>query len=364
VASGKLGSASRRLVGHHSGHGVKSMKVVASGLRRFFEALVELIIRLLPAFVLLIPRFLGDVGRAIRRCRRRDSGDCCLHLPPAVHKRADPLIYDQYYLLANGISVTWDNPDIDIFDGPTLVNPWELVAGHVYDVRVRCWNGSYDAPAINMPVHLSFLSFGVGTTTNYVGTTPTDLGVKGSAQCPAFADFTWKTPEKPGHYCLQAYLEWPDDANPLNNLGQKNTQVGAMHSPAEFDVDVHNDAGVRRHVELEADMYELPQLPPCAESEPDRRTPPTRLQESRNRWAAARRTQAFGEFPVTAPWSVSIEPRAFVLPAHATATVKVRIDNADSTFRGRQAFNVHGFATIENRERTPLGGVTLFVERS
>ena len=36
--------------------------------------------------------------------------DCCIQLPPDVYKRADPLIYSQYYLMAQGLAVTWDNP--------------------------------------------------------------------------------------------------------------------------------------------------------------------------------------------------------------------------------------------------------------
>ena len=61
--------------------------------------------------------------------------DCCIQLPPDVYKRADPLIYSQYYLMAQGLAVTWDNPDIYIFDGVVLVTG-PLRRDHEYRVRV------------------------------------------------------------------------------------------------------------------------------------------------------------------------------------------------------------------------------------
>jgi hypothetical protein len=161
------------------------------------------------------------------RPRQADRAQRLLLPPPqVVHKRADPLLYSQRYLMSKGLAVTWDNPDIDLYRGGVLVPPGSLEPDTEYDVIVRVWNGSYDAPAPGLPVHLSFLSFGIGTTSTAVGKTYVDLGVKGSAAHPAFAHLTWRTPVTPGHYCLQAFLDWPDDANRENNLGQKNTTVG------------------------------------------------------------------------------------------------------------------------------------------
>lgn len=120
---------------------------------------------------------------------------CCIDVPPDVYKRADPLIYAQYYLMKMGLSVTWDNPDIQPFDNGVPVPPSTiLIPDHVYQVQVRVWNGSYDAPAAGVGVQLSYLSFGVATVTHPIATTEISLGVKGSPHCPAFASFDWRTP--------------------------------------------------------------------------------------------------------------------------------------------------------------------------
>src|ERR1043165_3919071 len=145
--------------------------------------------------------------------------------------------------MSMGLAVTWDNPDIQLFRGGVPVSPSDLQPATDYEVRIKVWNGSYDAPAIGLTVELSFLSFGIGLTSTAVGSDTIDLGPKVSATAPAFASITWKTPPTPGHYCLQARLVWPDDANPSNNMGQKNTQVVQAHSPAVVDFAVRNDAG-------------------------------------------------------------------------------------------------------------------------
>jgi hypothetical protein len=352
------------------------LRTWARGLLRGLVAL-PYVLWLLLILLFMLPRFLRDVWRAVRRRGQVRREDCCLRLPPVVHKRADPLIYSQSYLLKQGLAVTWDNPDIDLFDNGVLVNPWELATDHDYQVRIRCWNGSYDAPAMGMPVHLVYLSFGIGTTTTYIDTTTVDLGVKASSQCPAFGELTWRTPATPGHYCLQATLDWPDDANPDNNVGQKNTQVGVAHSPAEFTVDVHNETAVERAIHLEVDAYTLPQLAACPEPERPpsasttriaallkwQTTAPSRLAESQRRWATARAEQGYGRFPVPAAWQVAVAPSDVVLRPQETTTVRVTIDTDDATFAGRRAFNLHGFAELRDLPREPVGGVTLFYER-
>jgi len=278
--------------------------------------------------------------------------------------RADPMIYDQYYLMAQGLGVTWDNPDIQLFDmSGHPVSPDDLTPDTDYKVAVRVWNNSYNAPAPGLPVFLSFLSFGIGITSTTVGATTTDLGVKGSAQCPAFADLVWHTPVTPGHYCLQALLVWGDDANPNNNLGQKNTQVGKVESPATFSIPVHNQATIRRRFEIEADMYDLPVLPSCSEQRPPSREN-GRFAESQARWAEALRTQRYGMFPVTPAWKVLITPEAVDLGPGASTTIAVSIEPTAGPFTGTQAFNIHGFASPPTGPRTMAGGVTLLVQGS
>jgi hypothetical protein len=40
------------------------------------------------------------------------SSKPCVSITNSAIKRPDPLIYPQYYLMALGFAVTWDNPDI------------------------------------------------------------------------------------------------------------------------------------------------------------------------------------------------------------------------------------------------------------
>lgn len=332
------------------------------GLTEVFKAYAELI-KLLPAIFTKLLFFLAGLWRAIRRgFRRPPRGVCCLYLPD-VHVRPDPMIYDQYYLMAQGLAVTWDNPDIQIYDlSGTPVSPYGLTPDQDYKVVARIWNNSYQAPAVGMPVVLSYLSFGIGITDTFVAATAVDLGVKASAQCPAFANFVWRTPAIPGHYCLQALLIWPDDANPFNNLGQKNTQVGTLASPAVFPIPVHNQATIRRRFDIVADMYQLPVLPPCSD-QPVFPREKGRFAESQSRWRAALATQAYGMFPVTPDWNVAITPAALELGPGETATVTVSIEPASGAFTGTQLFNVHGFAApSDGGARTLAGGVTLSVQ--
>ena len=340
------------------------MKGFLSGLSNIFTAYLDLL-KALPNIITKLLWFLAGLWRAIRHGFRRPPRDgCCLKLPN-VHVRPDPMIYDQYYLMAQGLAVTWDNPDIQIYDMlGNPVSPYGLSPDQDYKVVARAWNNSYSAPAANMPVVLSYLSFGIGITDTFVAATAVDLGVKASAQCPAFANFTWHTPKIPGHYCLQARLIWPDDANPYNNLGQKNTQVGTLASPALFSIPVHNVATIRRRFDIELDMYQLPVLPSCSDQPPPRREQ-GRYAESQARWRAALAQQAYGMFPVTADWKVSISPPALELAPGQTALVDISIEPSSGTFIGTELFNVHGFASSsDGRIRILAGGVTLAVQGS
>ena len=327
---------------------------------------------------------LGEIARAlcpalrqlfaVKRRGQGGDGDCCLHLP-AVYKRPDPLIYAQYYLMAMGLSVSWDNPDIELFDAagsaPTAlgapVASSELEPDRDYRVRVRVWNGSYDAPAVGLPVQLSYLSFGVGTTSHPIAATFIDLGVKGSPRNPGFAVFDWRTPSTAGHYCLQARLDWSDDANPDNNLGQENVTVSVAHSPATSTFTLRNDAAVRRRFVLEADAYRLRPPPPC-EQLPDahrgaeRRQ--TRLAESRARWERARREQGLGSAPIPAGWTVRIEPAELLLGPAQEREIAVSVELPVAA-AAREALNVNAFALREGEGegRDLVGGVTLYVEQ-
>jgi hypothetical protein len=112
-----------------------------------------------------------------------------------------------------------------------------------------------------------------------------NLGAKGAPDCPAFASFTWRTPPVAGHYCLQASLNWHDDAIPDNNLGQENLNVGVASSPANFTFRLRNVASVPRRFVLGADTYAIPAQGPCDDDYQEQfggpQRFPSRLAESR-----------------------------------------------------------------------------------
>jgi hypothetical protein len=261
--------------------------------------------------------------------------------------------------MKRGLAVTWDNPDIEIFDGATLVTG-PLRPNHRYRIRVRIWNGSYDAPAVGVGVELSYLSFGAQTVSHPIGTGSVNLGAKGTADCPAFLEMDWQTPEVGGHYCVQAHLDWFDDANPDNNLGQKNVTVEALQSPAHFKFNVRNDGSVTQRYAVEVDAYTLPELPDCRDQQRER--PKTRFQESRARWEEAKRTQSYGMFPIPDNWKIEVTPQAFGLDPSAEQSVKVAIEPIDESFRGTMTFNVHVFM-YDAEHRWIAGGVTLAVTK-
>jgi hypothetical protein len=273
-------------------------------------------------------------------------------VPPWAYRQPDPLIYSQQYLQSLGLAVTWDNPDIqlELPAAPGVpVDAHKLKPDTTYDVVARTWNGSTTAPAVDMPVHVSYLEFGIGTVRHEVGWTNVVLGVKGSADCPAFARVPWRTPAAPGHFCLQVELVWTDDENPANNMGQRNTDVKALNSPnATFTFPLRNDAGRARLLRLEADAYAIPPLEPCASQN-------TRRDENAGpQQRLARHDRA--AWPIPAGWHVAIQPREALLQPNETAKVTVHVTAPDG-FRGRQALNVNAFDGS-----TVVGGVTLYAE--
>jgi hypothetical protein len=312
---------------------------------------------------------LSAVAALLRRRRRRDRfAPPRRHRPPrggrrpparqripsTIYRRPDPMIYSQHYLMAQGVAVTWDNPDIRLEQNGTPVPSSALAPATDYEIVARVWNGSPDAPAVGLPVRVSYLEFGVGTVSHSIGERHVDLPVKGAVGLPVEARIPWTTPAAPGHYCLQVALLWPDDANPANNLGQENTDVKPLSSPARFLVPVRNDAALRRRLLLEVDAYR-PRPAPCPpEEEPGAPPPGPRERAERRRRARAR--HARGGHPVPEGWTVAVEPPGLTLAPGEGAEVQVEV-TAPDRFSGRQAFNLNALAEDEL-----VGGVTLIVE--
>ena len=290
----------------------------------------------------------------VRLCRlpNRDRGKPADGVvPPWAYRQPDPMIYSQQFLQAQGLAVTWDNPDIHV---ELAANPGVPVDAHAlqpdtdYLVVPRIWNGSSTAPAPGLPVKVSFLEFGIATVRRDIGLTTVDLPVKGAGGCPALATVPWRTPATPGHYCLQVQLLWDDDAEPGNNMGQSNIDVKKLNSPhAAFTFPVRNDQHTRAVVRLRTDSYVIPPLEPCDEDRGSGRDQRTRL--DRHNPAA---------WPVPDGWRVDLQPAELVLAPGDQQDVTVDITAPDG-FLGRQAVNVHA-----DRGPSLLGGVTLYVEGS
>jgi hypothetical protein len=299
----------------------------------------------------LLKRLIGEVaqgedqGPLSAGSRSRPATGERQTIPATIYRRPDPMIYDQYYLQSLGLAVTWDNPDIHL-ERPlgTPVPSHNLEPSTEYHVLSRIWNLSERAPAPQLPVQVSYLTFGIGTKKTTFAETQVNLPVKGSPGLPVYADVVWTTPPDPGHYCLQVELIWPpaDDENPANNLGQHNTDVKALHSPARFDFPLRNDHLSRtRQIELVADAYTIPPLPTCND-DVQRVDPATRNDPL--------------SFRVPEGWQVEITPSELALEPQQEHMVSVTVTAPDG-FTGRQPFNVNAFDGVEL-----LGGVTVYVE--
>ena len=287
-------------------------------------------------------------GLLKRWCDRQGRGkipvpQSCVPINEPAFVRPDPLIYDQYYLTSLGLSVTWDNPDIQLYLNGAPVSSSDLQPGTSYEVAAQIWNNSTECPVVNMPVAFSFLEFGVGTVSVPIGSTEVDLGVKGGPGCPAVATMPWTTPAAPGHYCLQVQLEPVDDSNPGNNLGQENTNVVAAHSPAEVSFTLRNDTELEHAYTFEVDAYAPGTPDPCDGGSSDA--------ERRARMARHER----GAQPVPPGWAVAVDPATPALPPGESVSVTVTATPPDG-FGGSQALNVNAF-----HEYGLAGGVSLTV---
>lgn len=322
----------------------------------FLEDLIQFLLRLLrtilvDSWMALFSLFGVCEDRIEKLLRRRKmpgrqgkaSPYHCVPINHPALKHPDPLIYDQYYLMSLGKAVTWDNPDIQLYDGGVPVSSNALKPGHPYDIVARIWNGSSDAPVVNLEVDFSYLSFGIGTKSTPLGVvTVPELGVKGGPNCPAFAKWTWTTPSS-GHYCIQVNLVCFDDANKLNNLGQENTNVGTAHSPAKLEFALRNAGDVRHLYHFTMDSYVIPNPPPCqrgtrhAQGDGGRHDP--------------------AKYPVPPGWVIAFSPAAPILGPEEQIDVQV-LFTPPAGFTGTQAFNVSAFT--ENDDFA--GGVTLYVQ--
>jgi hypothetical protein len=292
----------------------------------------------------LIARIFG----AIVGMRPGDWG--CIYVPGRLTDRPDPCIYDQFLLMALGLPVTWANPDFTILRNGVPQNTYDLIEATTYDVVVTVHNSSRTRAAPGTSVALTWTYYGAG------GGTPHDIGTQfvdvpvwpGVAQ----ATFAWTTPPSPGHYCLDATLFHPDDANPSNNRGQNNTQVYAAHSQVQTPVRIYNAF--------------LAEPPPSAVVA--RRAPvPVHGNDVVITVDSYVFVDAIGKdadpqtmfAPRAATWPARVEPAAFTFaPGEAYRDVMLIVDAPDGPGPAEN-FNVS-----VRQGGAPTGGVTVTIERT
>lgn len=353
------------------------------------------------------------VGR--RKCKNRRRPTGCFMIPPDVSRSPDPCLYSQTYLMAQGLSVTWNNPDIQITkpDG-TPVDSSALEPDTEYRVVATIHNASFDA-ALGVQVICVYRPWSFGTDERIPVETDNDgnpairvlnIGAWGAKA----ATFTWRTPAlQPGndkeHYCLQVECFHPQDKEPNNNIGQENTNVIRTASSATIKIPLQNLRRARQDIRLEIDEYRIPdskiEIPL---SRVDRVAPTTdrrlhkksiRFDDStRNVLGSAlrgahirlrdpdiktgkraysvhgytfgrrlRESNRRGAFPLGAAWAVSIDVPglSIALDGKEKATLTFEVEPDGSVAPGTtKHINVNAF----NQDGSLLGGVTLVVEVS
>ena len=181
---------------------------------------------------------IGRIWHVIAKERKTPCGDPCVEFPGHILHKPDPCIYDQFLLMAMNQPVTWDNPDVAILLGGVEQYTYDLTAGTTYTVAITVHNSSREKPANGTSVAVRWIEFGAGGQTRH----PIDTLSANVPIWPGTAIVTtqWRTPDLPGHYCIEVELFHPDDGNPSNNRGWNNTQVHAAHSPVERSIRIFN----------------------------------------------------------------------------------------------------------------------------
>jgi hypothetical protein len=258
-----------------------------------------------------------------------------------------------------GLAFTWDNPDFVIIDpdNGNAVDNHLLKPNKKYFVRATIHNSSIMA-AVNTSVSLEVLRFGAGTTiVQALGSVILNVPALGSA----VSEFEWTTPETAGHNCLRATIVHPDDANPLNNVGQHNTDVATPASATrKLKFYVGNHSPHERTYSLSMNSYRLPEQP-LQPSQP-RASVFGNIQRgdlSRTSLGYLRRLQEindFAKFPVPSFLEAKLEHTE--LRVHPGEELETSVEMTPPNLgQGRQNVNVNVML-----DGMLVGGVTAYVE--
>jgi hypothetical protein len=229
-------------------------------------ALWRLIVMLLLLLLLLL-RFIKKLLKRLhdKHPEHPPPKHCC-EVPPHIKRKPDPCLYSQFYLLAQGLSVTWDNPDISLTlpDG-TPVESHALEPSTNYLLHARIHDASFD-PSLGTQVRCLYRPYSFNSPERV----PVELLPDGTERVVVLhippwqsevAVFRWTTPPNPNqHWCLQVECRHPDDKNPNNNLGQENTQVlgGTSGSQVTTGARLFNPTDRAMRARLTVDQYAVP----------------------------------------------------------------------------------------------------------
>lgn len=228
-------------------------------------ALWRLIVMLLLLLLLLIRFIKKLIKRICNKHPEHPPRKHCCEVPPHIKRKPDPCLYSQFYLMAQGLSVTWDNPDIWITlpDG-TPVDSHALQPSTNYLVHVRIHDASFD-PSLGTEVRCFYRPYSF----NSPDRVPIEVLPDGTERVVVLhiapwqsevAVFHWTTPPDPNqHWCLQAECRHPDDKNPNNNLGQENTDVlgGTSGSQVTTGARLFNPTNRTMRARVTIDQYAI-----------------------------------------------------------------------------------------------------------
>jgi hypothetical protein len=331
----------------------------------FVRALLAVLSLIPAAFLAVIPLLIRRGGAIVEKARHEDDVYPCLPIPADVWLQPDAYLYSQPALMAMGMAVTWDNPDVRILDGAGhAVGSHDLLPSTLYRIQATIHNRSAAAPAPGMPVIFAPTGFGAGAPILTPIGTVIDLPVQGAPGEPALAEVTWMTPPTAGHFCIVISAVWPDDANPVDNIGQHNTVIrtAAPREQLTITVPVFGllEGGATLHAAVDA--YALPRAPILpVEAGPntlaDRPTEPS--SDDERRLAAIVAANARGRFPAPEEWRAAVTPGEVALEAGASRDLEFSATvPGDASAGSEQRFNV--IVTDAESDRL-VGGVTVVI---
>ncbi len=332
----------------------------------FLRALLALMSLIPAAFLAIIPLLVRRGTAIVDQRRREDEVLPCLPIPSGVWLQPDAYLYSQPALMAMGIAVTWDNPDVRIVDGTgASIGSHDLLPSTDYRIQATIHNRSAAAPAPGMPVLFAPMGFGAGAPLmKPIGTT-IDLPVQGAPGEPALAEVLWTTPATPGHYCIVIAAVWPDDANPSDNIGQHNTVIrdAAPRQRLIIKFPVFGPTDGRAKLFAAVDAYTLPREP-VHPGEAGPITIANRPSDGRltddERLAEIVAANARGRFPPPDAWQAKVTPGEVDLEAGAQLELEFETTVPSDAISGaQQRFNV----VVTNADTAGLvGGVTVVVQ--